>query len=248
MPPSRVAWLRRRRDANLLRLTPCQARCIQRFHRRLVLLQQVKASADTMKLIRRFPFVAWSGATPNDAPAWESDIQDSDLIDEQKADFLLAQAKEQLNATVADAAALTTTGIYLLGGLLTVTTALAGVTASRFNTAAAFHAQNWSEIVPLLVTTIYLACDALMIMWSALSIKGLDHAGNTPSNLASSEMFSRELRLIKFAEATSYQTRIDRNHRRNEKVGRRINLGIKLLCIAPLLFLAAVALSVILSP
>jgi hypothetical protein len=45
-----------------------------------------------------------------------SAITDSDLITEDKADFVLKEAKEQLVATVADAEALTKTGVYLLGG------------------------------------------------------------------------------------------------------------------------------------
>jgi len=45
---------------------------------------------------------------------WTTDIADSDLITEDKADFLLAEAKEQLAATVHDAEALTKTGVYLL--------------------------------------------------------------------------------------------------------------------------------------
>jgi hypothetical protein len=38
-------------------------------------------------------------------------ITDSDLITEDKADFLLAEAKKQLTATVADAEALTKSGV-----------------------------------------------------------------------------------------------------------------------------------------
>jgi hypothetical protein len=59
-------------------------------------------------------------------------ITDSDLITEDKADFLLAEAKEQLTATVADAEALTKSGVYLLGGLLTVITALVGVAGAQW--------------------------------------------------------------------------------------------------------------------
>ena len=44
-----------------------------------------------------------------------SQITDSDLITDDKVDFLLAEAKEQLTATVADAEALTKSGVYLLG-------------------------------------------------------------------------------------------------------------------------------------
>ncbi len=64
---------------------------------------------------------------------WTTDIVDSDLITQEKADFLLAEAKEQLAATVQDAEALTKTGIYFLGALLTVTSALVGVTATLFD-------------------------------------------------------------------------------------------------------------------
>lgn len=188
-----------------------------------------------------FSFVIRKPLDTAEPAAWQSAITDSDYITEEKANFLLAQAKEQLAATITDAEALTKTGIYLLGGLLTVTTALVGVTGAHFDGSRGFAAQNWNAILPLLVTTVYVAGDAMMIMWSALSIKELDHCGNAPKNLATSELFSLELRLIKFAEAESYQGRIERNHRRNEQIGSRINRGIKLLCLAPFVYLALVA-------
>lgn len=179
---------------------------------------------------------------------WRSDVTDSDLITEDKAAFVLAEAKEQLSATVSDAEALTKTGVYLLGGLLTVRSALVGVTASMFDTTRPISDQHWLDIAPLLMTTVYLAVDTLILMWSALSIKGLDHAGNAPKNIATKDLFVLELRLIKFAEAASYQVRIDKNHRRNELVGLRINRGIKLVCLAPLLYLALLALRLIWHP
>ncbi len=46
------------------------------------------------------------------------------------------------------------------------------------------------EIAPLLITSVYLAADALMVMWSALSIKGLDHSGNAPKNIAATSLFA----------------------------------------------------------
>jgi len=179
---------------------------------------------------------------------WSSDIKDSDLITEEKADFLLIEAKEQLCATVSDAEALTKTGVYLLGGLLTVTSALMGVTASMFKTTQSILDQPWLEIAPLLITSIYLAVDALMVMWSALSVKGLDHSGNAPKNIATASLFALDLRLIKFAEATSYQARIDKNHRRNELVAIRINRGIKMVCLAPLIYLALLTARLIWHP
>jgi len=180
--------------------------------------------------------------------AWRSDVTDSDLITEEKSSFLLAEAKEQLCATVSDAEALTRTGVYLLGGLLTVTSALVGVNASMFDTTRGLFQQRWLDIAPLLITTIYLAVDALMLMWSALSVKGLDHAGNAPKNIATTPLFSLELRLIKFAEATSYQARIDKNHRRNDKVAIGINRGIKMVGVAPLIYLALLTARLIWRP
>ena len=156
--------------------------------------------------------------------------------------------KEQLAATVQDAEALTQTGIYLLGGLLTVATGLVGVTATLFDSAHPLATQKWGSILPLLATTIYLATDAAIIMWSALSTKELDHSGNAPKNLATQELFQLELRLIKFAEAASYQGRIEKNHRRNESVGERINLGIKLACLAPFIYLAALIVARLIFP
>ena len=179
---------------------------------------------------------------------WNTDIADSDLITEEKADFLLAEAKGQLAATVADAEGLTKTGIYLLGGLLTITSALVGVTTALFDSARPLAIQKWGSILPLFVTTIYLASDAAMIMWSALSTKELEHSGNRPKNLATHELFQLELRLIKFAEAASYQERIEKNHRRNESVGARINLGIKLACLAPFICLAVLVAARLIFP
>src|SRR5436190_10472508 len=69
-----------------------------------------------------------------------SAITDSDLITDEKVDFVLSEAKEQLAATVADAEALTKSGVYLLGGLLTVITALVGVAGAQFNGAKIFVA------------------------------------------------------------------------------------------------------------
>jgi len=159
-----------------------------------------------------------------------SEITDSDLITDEKADFLLSEAKEQLIATVADAEALTKTGVYLLGGLLTIISALVGVTAAQFGTGKALTEQKWEVILPLVATTLYAVTDAAMIMWSALSTKELEHGGNTPENLATQELFELETRLIKFSEAMSYQARIDKNHARNEEIGVTINRGIKLAC------------------
>jgi hypothetical protein len=173
------------------------------------------------------------------APVASNQIADSDIITEGKADFLLLEAKEQLAATVADAEALNKTGVYLLGGLLTVTSALVGVTASQFTAARPLLDQRWGTIVPLLLTTVYAAVDAAIIMWTALSCKLLEHGGNTPSNLATNTMFQLELRLIKFSEAMSYQVRIESNLRRNEQVGVTINLGIKVACLSPLIYLCA---------
>ena len=197
-----------------------------------------------MHLKFRFPFVKHTPEENTESQSWRSAIEDSDLITEEKADFVLAEAKEQLAATIEDAEALTKTGIYLLGGLLTITTALVGVTASHFDSSRGFSGQNWKDILPLLITTLYVAADALLIMWSALSVKELDHSGNAPQNLVTAELFSLDLRLIKFAEAESYQGRIERNHRRNERVANQINRAIKRLCVAPFGYLALVAATI----
>jgi hypothetical protein len=117
-----------------------------------------------------------------------------------------------------------------------------------FDTARPIATQRWLDIAPLLITSMYLAVDSLMLMWSALSIKGLDHSGNAPKNIATTALFGLELRLIKFAEATSYQIRIDKNHRRNERVAARINRGIKLVCVAPLIYLALLTARLIWHP
>jgi hypothetical protein len=53
--------------------------------------------------------------TWTDEGSWRTDITDSDLLTEEKANFLLTEAKEQLGATVSDAEGLTRTGVYLLG-------------------------------------------------------------------------------------------------------------------------------------
>src|ERR1051325_4926002 len=98
-----------------------------------------------------------------------SKITDSDLITEDKVDFVLAEAKEQLNATVADAEALTKTGVYLLGGLLTVITALVGVTGTQFNGSKSLSDQRWGLIIPLVLTKFYPAADAAIIISHALS-------------------------------------------------------------------------------
>jgi hypothetical protein len=179
-----------------------------------------------------------------------SQITDSDLITEDKVDFLLSEAKEQLNATVADAEALTKSGIYLLGGLLTVITALVGVIAAQFNGTKSFSEQRWEIMLPLLVTTLYTFADAAMIMWTALSSKDLEHGGNTPNNLATQELFQleAEARLIKFSEALSYQERIDQNHQRNEEIGITINRGIKLACAAPLIYLVLLLAAYFIAP
>lgn len=177
-----------------------------------------------------------------------SEITDSDLITDEKADFLLSEAKEQLIATVADAEALTKTGVYLLGGLLTIISALVGVTAAQFGTGKALTEQKWEVILPLVATTLYAVTDAAMIMWSALSTKELEHGGNTPENLATQELFELETRLIKFSEAMSYQARIDKNHARNEEIGITINRGIKLACATPIVYLALVVAMYFLVP
>jgi hypothetical protein len=98
--------------------------------------------------------------------------------------------------------------------------------------------------VPLLLTTLYAAADAAMIMWTALSSKELDHGGNTPNNLATQELFQLDTRLIKFSEAL----RIEKNHRRNEQIGVTINRGIKLACAAPLIYLVLVLAAYFIAP
>jgi hypothetical protein len=173
-----------------------------------------------------------------------SKITDSDLITEDKVDFVLAEAKEQLNATVSDAEALTKTGVYLLGGLLTVITALVGLTSAQFSAGKSFSDQRWG----LIVTTLYVLLDAAMVMWMALSTKELEHGGNTPENLATQELFQLETRLLKFSEALSYEGRIEKNHRRNERIGVAINRGIKLACAGPLLYLALLVLMYLIAP
>ena len=176
-----------------------------------------------------------------DEPSRESiatePITDSDLITDEKVNFLLLEAKEQLAATVADAEALNKTGVYLLGGLLTATSALVAFTSSQFTAMKSFADQRWPVIIPLLVTTIYTAIDAVLVMWTALSCKELEHGGNTPKNSANPTLFSLDLRLLKFSEAMSYQGRIEKNLERNEQVGSTINRGIKAACLAPLIFI-----------
>ena len=118
-----------------------------------------------------------------------------------------------------------------------MTSGLLGVTAALFNSSLPFTGQKWGSITPLIVTVVYLAIDAAVVMWTALSSQELEHAGNEPKNLATQELFQFELRLIKFAEAGSYQERIEKNHRRNENAAARINLAIKMVCVAPLIYL-----------
>lgn len=177
-----------------------------------------------------------------------TEITNSDLITEEKADFVLSEAKEQLNATVSDAEALTKAGVYLLGGLLTAVTALFGVAAALFKSGRSVTDQNWGLILPLLITILYATADAAMVMWTALSSKELEHGGNMPKNLATTELFELEIRLIKFSEAMSYQARIQKNHARNEQIGVTINRGIKLACLAPLIYLVLTILLYVIAP
>jgi hypothetical protein len=46
----------------------------------------------------------------------------------------------------------------------------------------------------------------------------------------------------------SYQQRIEKNHRRNEQIGVTLNRGIKLACLAPRIYLAAVIADYFIAP
>ena len=127
-------------------------------------------------------------------------------------------------------------------------TALVGLIGAHFNGAKSLTEQKWGIIVPLLLTTIYAAVDAAVIMWTALFSKELEHGGNTPKNLATQELFELDARLIKFSEAMSYQERIEKNHRHNEQIGIAINQGIKLACATPLIYLLLLLAAYLIAP
>ena len=91
----------------------------------------------------------------------------------------------------------------------------------------------------------YLGIIGFRLLSGAFRAREIEHAGNTPENLVHSEYMLLKPASLVLLEACSYRDRITKNSERNERTGYAINTAIRWLCVAPLIYLAALTVALL---
>lgn len=166
------------------------------------------------------------------AQKWKSDIENWDIVDEAKADFILQESKIYLQHLLEAFEKLDSKAFVILGVLFTVISGLTGFLVSKYNFAAS--QQNWRLLAPILViiSIYFIACVSLI---RCVLPRMVYSVGNEPKNLLNNHVCRSETRLVKIGELLDYQFRIDECKRHNKVKSRLILTGLLTAFLAPFL-------------
>jgi hypothetical protein len=162
---------------------------------------------------------------------WKPDIEDWDLIDEGKVDFILQESKLFLQRHLENFDKLDSKAFVVLGVLFSVISGLTGFFISRFSFATS--QQNWKLLLPILVIIVICFVACFFLIQSVLP-KEIYLLGNETKNLLNRRVCKSETRLIKLGEALDYQNRIDECVRQNQAKTRKMMVGVLIALFAPL--------------
>lgn len=163
---------------------------------------------------------------------WKSDIEDWEMIDNTKIDFILQESKLYLQHLLGDFEKLDSKAFIILGVLFTVISGLTGFLVSKYSFLSS--SQNWKLLVPILVilSICFVSCFFLIRCILPKSVYSL---GNETKNLLNKTVCKSETRLIKIGEALDYQSRIDACKKHNKTKSKNIMIGLIIAVLAPLM-------------
>ncbi|MBA3386974.1 MAG: hypothetical protein H0T95_10215 [Chthoniobacterales bacterium] len=170
--------------------------------------------------------------------SWPPDFDELGEVTEANARLILEEAKAFLSATVGDAEQLTRNSLYVLGAILALLSALAGLIARGINLHVSLTQQDWRQLTVYGVLFGFVALTGFRLLQGAFQSRDIEHVGNAPENLVRKEYVSLPHGTLLLLEACSYRERIQRNVARNIDTGVAINTAIKWLCATPLIFAA----------
>jgi len=163
---------------------------------------------------------------------WKSDIEDWEIVDEGKVDFILQESKIYLQHLLEAFEKLDSKAFIILGVLFTVLSGLTGFLVNKFDFAAS--RQNWRVLVPILtiISICFFAC-----FWLVRCIlpKMVYSVGNETKNLLNNRVCQSETRYIKIGEVIDYQFRIDECKKHIQTKSKYILRGLLTALLAPLI-------------
>lgn len=164
--------------------------------------------------------------------AWKCNIEDWDMVDDGKVNFILEESKLYLKSLLEAFEKLDQKAFIFLGVLFTVISGLTGFFVSKYSFAST--AQNWKLLVPAIVIVLlcFVSCSFLI---KCILPKSVYSLGNETKNLLTQHVCQEETRLIKIGEVLDYQTRIDECKKHLMGKSRDMKLGMLSAFLAPLL-------------
>lgn len=165
---------------------------------------------------------------------FKSDIEDFNIFDEPKAQFILNESKLYLQSSLEMSDKLDSKGYVILGILFAVIFSLVGFFINRYNFSVSLSHQNWALFIPVLFTI-------GMCLWSARSIiksyTPQDHypLGNEPKSLLTNNFCNQPFQFMLFNEASNYQQRIDQNKSVNILKSEKIITALKRIFWIPII-------------
>ena len=163
---------------------------------------------------------------------WKCDIDDWDIVDEDKVDFIMDESKLYLKQLFEAFEKLDQKAFVFLGVLFTVISGLTGFFVSKYSLASSNP--NWKLLLPVMVMVLicFAACFFLI---RCILPKSVYSMGNETKNLLSNDVCQAEVRLIKIGEVLDYQSRIDECKRHITMKTKNMKFGLVIAFSAPVL-------------
>jgi uncharacterized membrane protein len=163
---------------------------------------------------------------------WKCDIEDWDIVDENKIDFITQESKLYLKHLLEAFEKLDSKAFIILGVLFTVISGLTGFFVSKYSFTSSN--QNWKLLVPIIVaiSVCFLSCFFLI---KCILPKLVYSLGNETKNLLNTHVCKAETRLIKIGEVLDYQSRIDECKKYIKDKSKYIMIGVIIALLAPFL-------------
>jgi len=155
---------------------------------------------------------------------------DDKYVNEQKARFILEQAKERLKNTFDSSDSLDRKTLTFFSLLSTLTTALLGFVSTQYKPGSSIECQKWFVIAPAFVLALIFGFLTWMLTKNLRPVD-YDTAGKAPQFIINDKVLQCDYDLLLMEEAIDYQNRIDKNDYTNQEKANRINnslLGISI--------------------
>ncbi|MEM0951933.1 MAG: hypothetical protein AAGI66_07305 [Cyanobacteria bacterium P01_H01_bin.74] len=172
---------------------------------------------------------------------WKSDLnKKSKLITKKKVNFAFEEISKCHLHTINSAKILDDKSLLVIGGLITVSTAILGFFASQCSFDKPLPEQPWDILIPGIILQAFFWYSMRILVKALYPVKYFP-PGNEPQMILTQEQFDQPLSWLIFSQAHSMQERITLNCELNNQKAKALQKSLFLVILAPI---TSIALSV----